>query len=107
MKVEPEQIAARDHDKCQRCGRRGHDAHHRKTKARGGPDAWENLIYLCRACHSWAHADQDGEATDAGYLIASWEPDEWITTIPVFYFDRNARVLLGPDGSVNEQEVKT
>jgi len=101
--VVPEQVETRDQGKCQRCGRAGKDAHHRKPKARGGPDRFDNLIYLCRSCHDWAHADLDAEFD--GYLIPSHVPDGEIADVPVFYFDRDSRVRLGPDGTVNDLEA--
>jgi hypothetical protein len=96
-------VSARDLGKCQRCGRAGCDPHHRKPRARGGPDWWENLIYLCRACHSWAHHDPDAEFD--GYLIPSCTPNDEIADVPVFYFDRGAKVLLDGKGGVNRLEA--
>jgi len=42
---------------CQFCGRRDYtDKHHIKTKGSGGDDIKENLVELCRKCHSLVHA---------------------------------------------------
>lgn len=50
--------------------------HHRKTKGRGGPDSYENLVVACHWCHTLApdsiHA-QPARAAEEGLLIPSWE----------------------------------
>ena len=41
---------------CQLCGKKGNtDKHHIKTKGSGGDDIEENLIELCRTCHTKVH----------------------------------------------------
>ncbi len=47
-------VRARD-PYCQVCGRPRTDVHHIKTRGSGGDDVEENLIGLCRECHSKAH----------------------------------------------------
>lgn len=49
-------VLNRDQWSCQRCGMRTNlDVHHTRTRARGGSDELENLIVLCRLCHSEVH----------------------------------------------------
>ena len=40
---------------CEMCTRRAVDIHHIKYKSRGGTDNIENLIGLCRDCHTDVH----------------------------------------------------
>ena len=42
--------------KCQICGKKGAtEKHHKKTKGSGGDDTEENLIEVCRICHTKIH----------------------------------------------------
>ena len=42
---------------CDICERRpGTDPHHVQYRSHGGPDAPENLLWLCRTCHDDLHA---------------------------------------------------
>ena len=42
---------------CQICGKVGQtEKHHKKTKGSGGDDTEENLIEVCRKCHSLIHS---------------------------------------------------
>jgi len=50
---------------CEVCGRVAVDVHHIEPKGMGGSkgkDVIENLIALCRACHSDAHAGKISKA---------------------------------------------
>lgn len=58
-------VNVRDGLRCRRCGRgparketyhRGFGYHHVTPLSRGGADAIENLVLLCRACHDDHHA---------------------------------------------------
>lgn len=41
---------------CEICGKRGStEKHHKKTKGSGGNDTEENLIEVCRICHTKIH----------------------------------------------------
>lgn len=41
---------------CEICGRKGAtEKHHKKTKGSGGNDTEENLIEVCRICHTKIH----------------------------------------------------
>jgi hypothetical protein len=95
------QIRAREQGICARCGRAGCDAHHRLFKSRGGLDTWDNQIYVCRACHDWAHGNET-EAQAAGLVVPSGVDP---ATVAVVYHLFGAKVLLGGDGSVNIAEA--
>ena len=42
--------------KCEICGKKGQtEKHHKKTKGAGGDDTEENLIEVCRICHTKIH----------------------------------------------------
>jgi len=41
---------------CEICGRKGPtEKHHKKTKGSGGNDTEDNLIEVCRICHTKIH----------------------------------------------------
>jgi len=42
---------------CEVCQSRATDVHHIKYKSRGGKDEIENLMGLCRFCHTQAHQE--------------------------------------------------
>jgi len=45
---------------CEGCGtKRAQDVHHLVTRSHGGKDEIENLIGVCRDCHSKAHNDRE------------------------------------------------
>ncbi len=49
-------VLERDGWRCQRCGRRDRlEVHHLEHRSRGGRDANDNLIVLCRECHELIH----------------------------------------------------
>jgi 5-methylcytosine-specific restriction endonuclease McrA len=49
-------ILRRDGWRCQICGTRSHlEVHHKQFRSHSGNDAEENLITLCRDCHSAVH----------------------------------------------------
>lgn len=47
------EVFARDHERCQYCGRRGGDLtlDHVVPRGRGGAHVWENLVTACHACN--------------------------------------------------------
>jgi 5-methylcytosine-specific restriction endonuclease McrA len=47
---------------CELCGLRASDLHHIKYKSRGGKNNIENLIALCRNCHTLAHSEKIKES---------------------------------------------
>jgi 5-methylcytosine-specific restriction endonuclease McrA len=55
-------VLERDGWRCQACGTRTNlDVHHIKSRALGGPDSADNLIVLCRQCHTELHENPTGE----------------------------------------------
>jgi 5-methylcytosine-specific restriction endonuclease McrA len=53
-----ENIKKKRHMNCENCGKNPpSDAHHIKTRGSGGGDELENLIALCRACHTKVHME--------------------------------------------------
>ena len=40
---------------CELCGIKAVDIHHKKLKSQGGTDEADNLIAVCRPCHSELH----------------------------------------------------
>mgnify|MGYP001591994921 CR=1 FL=1 len=42
----------RDHPECERCGGMASEVHHAVAVARGGGSEADNLVSLCKACHS-------------------------------------------------------
>ena len=44
---------------CQVCGKKGAtEKHHKKSKGSGGDDTEENLIEVCRICHTKIHTGE-------------------------------------------------
>lgn len=44
---------------CQICGKKGStEKHHKKSKGSGGNDTEENLIEVCRICHTKIHTGE-------------------------------------------------
>jgi len=42
---------------CELCERRpGAELHHKRSRAQGGDDSRENLMWLCASCHADVHA---------------------------------------------------
>jgi 5-methylcytosine-specific restriction endonuclease McrA len=51
-------VLSRDSYTCRRCkdpSSKPLDVHHRKPRSRGGQHTMENLVTLCRLCHSAVH----------------------------------------------------
>src|SRR6202008_5203050 len=50
------QVLKRDRWRCQLCGRRENlEVHHKTFRSHQGSDSEENLITLCKSCHSTIH----------------------------------------------------
>ena len=62
--------------------------HHRKPRARGGLDTFENLVAVCDHCHTGSPRSihrAPAEATALGLLVPSWEPTPttiWVRDAP-------------------------
>jgi hypothetical protein len=73
-----ELVQRRDQRRCTRCGMRGSDWHHRRS--RRVRDVHQhcacNGVMLCRTCHSWAHGHPE-EALTVGLIVSQWEGRPW------------------------------
>ena len=49
-------VKLRDKGLCRCCGKRGEDAHHLIYRSHSGASTLNNLVWLCRTCHSEIHA---------------------------------------------------
>ena len=55
-----QQVLRRDGWRCQSCGAMSNlEVHHRALRSQSGDDAEQNLITLCKACHSIVHRGTD------------------------------------------------
>lgn len=45
-------VFARDHGRCQYCGRPAENLDHVLPRSRGGPHAWDNVVACCRPCNA-------------------------------------------------------
>ena len=45
-------VFARDHHRCQYCGRNAENLDHVMPRSRGGEHSWENVVASCRACNA-------------------------------------------------------
>jgi 5-methylcytosine-specific restriction protein A len=59
--------------RCERCGRRGGEIHHRRPRGMGGSsdpatNGLANLVLLCRPCHRWVESHRCA-ARAAGWLV--------------------------------------
>jgi hypothetical protein len=93
------EIRDREASICARCGHAGDEAHHRLTRARGGPDSWSNLIWLCRQCHRWAHVKDPVQAEADGLLLPSGADPRTVPTR--YHLLGGALVLLADDGTIS------
>lgn len=91
---------------CEKCGRplpvgdggyRAED-HHRKLRTRQGSDGLSNRMLVHSGCHNQHRGsihDNPNEATEAGWMVHSWDDP---ADIPLLYMGR--RALLADDGQV-------
>ena len=90
------EIFERDDWKCVRCLRAANDVHHRKLRGMGGSELLntpDNLISVCRKCHSWMHS-HPADSYNSGYLVHSWDNPEHI-----FILTSLGTLTLRADGS--------
>ena len=45
-------VFARDHHRCQYCGRNAENLDHVMPRSRGGEHSWENVVASCRGCNA-------------------------------------------------------
>lgn len=85
-------MKARSMGRCERCGMRANDAHHRRSRSIRDKHTHCtcNLVHLCRTCHTWAHK-HPWEARQMGFIVSRYaEP----LSAP---FQRWDGALLQPD----------
>ena len=77
-------VEARDRFLCLRCGTRGSDWHHRRTRAHR--DLHTHCpcvgVYLCQTCHDWVHAHPLEAKTD-GWIVRRWEDPQ---SVPILAY---------------------
>lgn len=44
---------------CEKCGATAQDIHHIESRRYANSDNVENLIALCRSCHTWIHSNNN------------------------------------------------
>lgn len=100
-------VFARDHSRCQYCGRPAENLDHVVPRSRGGPHSWDNIVASCRPCNSRKEDHLPGECgmhlrrvpvaphasmwvvATAGHLDPAWarylgtEAEAWLTREPV------------------------
>lgn len=66
-------VGDRDRNRCVRCGGRGYEWHHRRTRA--VRDVHQhcacNGVLLCRTCHTWVH-QHPAEARPLGLIVSKF-----------------------------------
>lgn len=81
-----EQVYARDHRLCRRCGKQGDSIQHRIPRGMGGSkdpriNSLSNLVMLCgdgtRGCHGYVESHRD-EAYSTGWLVHRFEDPELV-----------------------------
>lgn len=88
-------VRQRDNSQCQRCGVRGTDYHHRRSRRVRDEHVHCpcNGVWLCRGCHSWAHG-HPAAARDDGLILSMHEDSP--SSIPMRTFA--GRVTIHCDG---------
>lgn len=79
---------------CIRCGGPGAELHHRQRRRDAGHPV-EGLIFVCRTCHTYIHANPD-EARDNGWIVSAFIHHQEEVTLKTFY----GWVKLNPDGKL-------
>lgn len=95
-------VKERDNNQCQRCGARGSDWHHRRRRAVKGGHFQHcpcNGVWLCRTCHTWAHANPR-VALALGYIVSAYDDEPHAMPIRTF----QGRLHFLCDGSIEFTE---
>lgn len=95
-------VYARSGGRCERCGRRATEWHHRKNRSQGGLWAASNGIHACSECHRWFTGNPD-EACDWGWSVRRFgDPTTQpvvLNGVPTILGDNGAYYTLGPETS--------
>ena len=97
-------VAARSMSRCERCGMRGSEIHHRLRRREGGHPVGI-LVNLCGTCHRTVHA-HPAHAKLFGFIIPPWHKDP--NSVPIKTYSE--WVLFDDEGgekylSANSPEV--
>jgi hypothetical protein len=71
-----EALFERSRERCERCGGRGEQIHHRRARGAGGTrredaNMLQNLVHICAPCH--AHIESNRAwAYEHGWLVRQW-----------------------------------
>ena len=71
-----EALFARSHERCERCGSRGEQIHHRRPRGMGGTrredtNSLAAIVHLCANCHSYIESNREW-AHEHGWLVRQW-----------------------------------
>lgn len=68
-------VKARDGHRCVRCGGRGAEWHHRRSKSVRDEHrhCTCNGVWLCTGCHQWVHS-HPFEARSSGFIVSRHNP---------------------------------
>lgn len=77
-----EQVKAREMDRCFRCGGKGSEWHHRRSRSVRDTHTHCacNGVWVCKTCHDWAHA-HPFDARSIGLIVSRHQRDPG--TVPV------------------------
>lgn len=97
-------VLVRDAHRCARCGGQASDAHHRILRGNGGSSlpriafGMDNLISLCRECHTWAH-EHPADARPDGWMLRRTDDP---SATPITIHGRREQVRLTLDGQYED-----
>lgn len=71
-----ELLFERSHERCERCGSRGEQIHHRRARGAGGTrrldtNMLQNLVHICAPCHAYIESNREW-AYEHGWLVRQW-----------------------------------
>jgi hypothetical protein len=78
-------VLSRSRGRCELCGRRGTQIHHRLPRSAGGDDTIDNLLYVCGfgnvdGCHGDCHSHTDRYRN--GWLLRTGSVPSEVPVIP-------------------------
>ena len=85
--------------RCERCGKAGHEVHHRKLRSRGGGWDTANCVLLCSTCHRWVTVNPALARKD-GWEVSRTQDPESVPVLLVGMFAPTPRwTFLRRDGT--------